>query len=742
MRKVRAGNDANSRTIAGIGSGPGVAAPVHFSHAPMEFRDYAAKETSALLAKLRSSQAETALHQIRTLQEALDSARLSVEADAAATDAEQELQELVRRLNTAASAAARAASQKVQKDAQVALDAVNEELKAQREHNDKLAAAAAEARAQAESEASSLRAELQKEKDRADAADRDLDAAIEAHAQVDAARVEAETGLRQQTQARSAAEKDLVEVRALLDQTVADAARAAGELDAARKEIASLGSAVDAARGEAEKARQDGLHALDSAKRALDSEREQNEQLANSLAEAQAQGEMSRADLVEAQAQIESLKTLLAKESERAEAADRDLDAAIEAHSAVDASRLEAEAMARREAQARADVEKELAEARRLLDASVAQAARLGVELENAASEARTATADLNAARAEIESAHKQREAVAAQLEASRLRLQAIERTQAANEETIRRLESNLSDSIQSEASARELAAGTDADVARAQADMAALRGEVERMGSLLDASILSIDELSSSASIGDLLASLVRQLSVEFSRVALFRVKGNRLEGEYQIGFDDTTDITKLVLPLSVDSLITRAAGSGMVEQLRGHELDDSSRAPFGGSPTSAMALPVAFQGDTIAVVYADSDQAEGQTFDAGAAFARLMVKATSVLLMRLSQELKTLNELREYAAMLLQEAEQMYSADQEADRSDDERRSRLQDTVDCARQLYAQRAALEGPAAAALLDDRIAALIDGDSSSPFARDLAAIVGRDGLDSRRTVAS
>ena len=41
----------------------------------------------------------------------------------------------------------------------------------------------------------SLRSDLQKEKDRADAADRDLDAAIEAHAQVDAARVEAEASL-------------------------------------------------------------------------------------------------------------------------------------------------------------------------------------------------------------------------------------------------------------------------------------------------------------------------------------------------------------------------------------------------------------------------------------------------------------------------------------------------------------------------------------------------------------------
>ena len=707
----------------------------------MEFRDYAAKETSGLLAKLRSSQAETSLHQIRTLQQALDAAARGIEAESSSTDVEQEIQELVRRLNTAAGAAARAASQKVQKEGQAALDAVNEDLKAQREHNDKLAASLAETRSQAEAEATSLRSDLQKEKDRADAADRDLDAAIDAHAQVDAARVEAEASLRQQTQARSAAEKDLVEVRALLDQTVADAAKLSGDLDTARQEVSSLHETIESTRAEVDRTRQDGLTALDAAKRALDHEREQNEQLANSFAEAQAQSEMKGADLVEALAQIESLKSLLAKESERAEASDRDLDAAIEAHAAVDAQRLEAEAMARRETQARADLEKELAEARTLLDASVAQVAKLGMQLETSDHDARTAAADLSAARAEIEVAHKQREAVAAQLEATRLRVQTIERSQSANEETIRRLETNLNDALQSEASAREMAAGTDADVARAHADMAALRGEADRMGLLLDASIQSIDELSSATSISDLLASLVRQLSIEFSRVALFRVKGNRLEGEYQIGFDDTTDVTKLVLPLNLDSLITRAASSGLVEQLKGTDLDDSSRAPFGGSPTSAMALPVTFQGDILAVIYTDSDQVEhdGQ-FDGGAAFARLMVKAATVLLTRLSQELKTLNELREYAAMLLQEAEQMYSADQETDRSDEERRSRLQDTLDCARQLYAQRAALEGAAAAGLLDDRIAALLQGERDTPFARDLAEIV--DFSDSRRTAAS
>jgi hypothetical protein len=714
----------------------------------MEFRDYAAKETSGLFGRLLASQTEASVQHVRALREALDAAAAGIEADASKSQAEQEIQELIRRLNTAAGTAARAASQKAQKEAQVVIDGLNEDLKAQRAETDRLAAAEAQARADAEAQAQTLRAEIQKETDRADAADRDLDAAIEAHAQVDAARVEAEAALRQQSQARSIAEKDLGEVRGVLDQTVAEAARLTSELDAARGEIASGAAALASTRADAERAQRETIAALDAAKRALEGEREQNEQLATMLAEAQAQAEMARADLTDAQAQIDAIRASLAKETERADAADRDLDAAIEAHTAVDAARLEAETLARQHGQAKAAVEKELAEVRGLLDASVSQAARAAMELDATLAENKTLAADLSAAQGEIDAAHAQREAITAQLEASRARIQTLERNQASHHENLHRLEAGLNDALQAEASARELAANAEVDVARSQADMAALRADVDRLGSLMDASMHAVDELAGATTISDMLASLVRQLSVEFSRVALFRVKGNRLEGEYQIGFDQTTDVTKLVLPISMDSLITRAAASGAVEDLRGSELDDSSRAPFGGSPTPtfALALPVIFQGETFAVVYADSDQetSSGPQYDAGVGFAKLMVKTSTVLLMRLSQELKTLNELRDYAAMLLQEAEEMYSADLQSERTEEERRSRLQDTVECARQLYAQRAALEGAAAATLLDDRIAAVLESDLSTPFASDLAAIAGTIDrfADARRTAAS
>jgi chromosome segregation ATPase len=708
----------------------------------MEFRDFAAKETSALLSRLAGSRTEASL---RLLREAFDDAARTLETEAADPQTEQEIQELVQRLNAAAGAAARAASQKVQKDMQALVDAVNDELKAQRDENERLRALAVGAKAEADTALEALRADLRKESERADTADRDLDAAIDAHAQVDAARLEAEAACRQQTQAREGAEQDLAEVRSALEQAIADASRTAQELDSALAEVADINGTLASARADADRAGEEARTTLDAARRALEAERDQTEQLANALAGAQAQGEMLRADVTDFEARLETLQANLARERERAEAADRDLDAAIEAHTAVDVSRLEAEADARHQAQARAALEQELAEVRQQLDVAFSQAGRVGMQLESSLAENRTLSADLAAAQAEVEAGARQREALDSQLEASRAHVQVLERNQNTHEESLKRLEIGLSDALQAEASAREMAAGVEVELAAARAELELLRTDVDRLSSIFDASSQSVDELSSMATIADLLASLVRQLSVEFTRVALFRVKGNRLEGEHQVGFDDTTDVTKLVLPLGVDSLITRAASSGIVEQIRGAELDDSSRAPFGGTPTLAVALPVSLHGETFAVVYADSDlqNRESAGCAASAAYARLMVRAAGVLLTRLSQELKTLNELRDYAVMLLQEAQEMHSADQQAGRSEEERRSRLRDTVDCARQLYAQRSELEGPGAATLLDDRILSTIQADPATDFSRDLAAIVGADLLaDSRQTAAS
>jgi hypothetical protein len=258
----------------------------------------------------------------------------------------------------------------------------------------------------------------------------------------------------------------------------------------------------------------------------------------------------------------------------------------------------------------------------------------------------------------------------------------------------------------------------------------------MDRFISLLDASVRAVDDLGNATTVSEMFTTLVERLSIQFTRVALFRLKGQRLEGEEQFGFDQSIDVSALVLPLDTDSVVTRVATGKSLERLRGEEIAERGGLPFGGTPATAIALPIMLQGETVGVVYADyspwndAPEAAGQDSqdEASLGFARLLVAQTGVLLMRHTHELKMLNELRDYATMLLQEAELMYQADSEAGKSQAELRKRLKDNLDCASQLYAHRAALEGTAAAGLLDEQISAAID--ASTPFAGDLAAVAG------------
>jgi hypothetical protein len=233
------------------------------------------------------------------------------------------------------------------------------------------------------------------------------------------------------------------------------------------------------------------------------------------------------------------------------------------------------------------------------------------------------------------------------------------------------------------------------------------------------------------------LLTAFVKALAAEFCRVALFRVKGNRLQGHHQLGFELTRDITKVVMPLSIDSLLTRAAASGEIEAvtLTATESADASHAPFGGTPSYALALPVVVHGETLAIVYADdSGQAEKKgapvAHELRGRFAALLLQHASALLMQRTTELKKLAELGEYATMLLKEIEQMYAADADAGKKGADLRKRLKENLECARRMYAQRVEMEGPSAAALLEEQLVALVEARGDTPFSRDLATTGG------------
>ena len=232
-----------------------------------------------------------------------------------------------------------------------------------------------------------------------------------------------------------------------------------------------------------------------------------------------------------------------------------------------------------------------------------------------------------------------------------------------------------------------------------------------------------SVRALGSTNTLEELFATLVEEARPLLPRVALFRVKGHHLEGERGAGLDDSIDITKLSLPVSLDSLVTRAMSAGTLIRAD-HTQIEATPPPIGGSAVSAIAAPLSFGGESFAVLYGDSTSPMS---DAQVAAIELLTRNATLILSRLGQEVRMLTEMREYASMLIAEAEQMFNADVDAGRAADERVRRLQTSIECARQLYSQRAELEGIGAAGLLDQQLASVVS--QRTPFGEALGAAV-------------
>jgi hypothetical protein len=189
------------------------------------------------------------------------------------------------------------------------------------------------------------------------------------------------------------------------------------------------------------------------------------------------------------------------------------------------------------------------------------------------------------------------------------------------------------------------------------------------------------------------------------------------------------------------MDSLLARAASSGQVERLSAEELAESNAAPFSGSPMNALALPIMAGGEPLAIVYADDSGApapeSADAIDVNVRFAEAMQQHAAALLSRLTNELKTLNELQAYAGSLVRELEQMHAADVQSGLSATELQERLKGNLEYARSIYNSRIALEGADAAGLLDEELASMIKAQQATPFGRDLAVASGRPELGNR-----
>ena len=146
----------------------------------------------------------------------------------------------------------------------------------------------------------------------------------------------------------------------------------------------------------------------------------------------------------------------------------------------------------------------------------------------------------------------------------------------------------------------------------------------VARTALPLDELLAVFDALASASSPSAVLTTIVSGLGREFSRVALFRVRGSRLECVKHVGFEFEGDVAKVVIPTSLDCLMTRAVNAKQTQRFvtgSGHE---PGAVPFGGAPACAVALPLISGDASVAVIYAD----DSDLLEFGAVPAELLVK------------------------------------------------------------------------------------------------------------------
>jgi hypothetical protein len=228
-----------------------------------------------------------------------------------------------------------------------------------------------------------------------------------------------------------------------------------------------------------------------------------------------------------------------------------------------------------------------------------------------------------------------------------------------------------------------------------------------------------------------ELITSLLNGLCREFSRVALFHVDGTRLIAAQRLGFEDSDTSRPTRLP--ADSILTRAVATGQLESaMPGVRGEPDTSLPFGGTPGCALAIPIVIQGKTAAVIYADdSDHVEFASAapQVRVKFAELLQQYALLVLVRISVEQKTTQDLRGFAAALVAELEYTYTVEAEAGRNRLECQGRLKDALLNARKKFADRAAGDSQAAG-LFDDQLAATLNAKKESAFGRDLAALLG------------
>ena len=544
-------------------------------------------------------------------------------------------------------------------------------------------------------------------------------------------------------------------------QTIVDAVRK--EIEAARKELeehARVKAAVEAAKTAVDaelkhlrKELQEQTHAksaadaansaLEDAKAALDRDLKQVRKELQEEARARAAVDDAKAALdkdlkqvrkelqqeqTSAKAALDAAKTALDSETKQLR---KELQEQTYVRTAVDAANAALDKdvkQFRKELQEQTAAKAALETANATLDKDLKQLRKDLPELTRAKASVEAAKASLDAELKDLRTAH------AAQVKS-------LERANSYHERARADLQAELDARVAADATLRQRVADAERELQHSRGEAQATAHDAAQAASsretpavaLLDRLLTVSQSMATGGSIDDVMTALVNALATDFLRVARFRVKGKRLEGVHQIGFDFKSDISKVAIPLTMDSLVTRALASDKVESFAVRELADNLRPPLGGNPESALALPIKVHDETVAVIYAEEshDPEDAATFDQRAKVAELLRRQVVPILEKLTLEPKVLAELHAYATLLLDEIEHMYTSDVSLGKKPAELKADLKSNLQCAREIYGQRVASQGPAAAAVLDDRLSTLLDARAATPFGRELAAVAGK-----------
>jgi hypothetical protein len=436
-----------------------------------------------------------------------------------------------------------------------------------------------------------------------------------------------------------------------------------------------------------------------------------------------------------------------------------------------DAVSREAEKAQREDREVQERLERELQETRAELDRIRAESESLSERLETIQSERWSLEVALHDARGQIAHVEAQRALLASQRETNITHIESLERAARDAEEARRDLQIRLETATENETLLRDRLAGADALVKQMRAETESTfqaTGQLERelasanariselarrrtpeagappaapVSEEFDRLIALYQAFEDGSSVIEVLTMLAKGLSEQFARTALFSVNGSALQGAYQIGFDIDKDITKIIIPLALESVLSRAVASGCIETAAADDAPDGGQLPFGGASGWCLALPVPVNGETVGVIYADDGDhsCPDEAIQASrVSFADVARRHAVSVLARLTVDLKELAELGDYAALLLDEIEYIYEADASAGKQNMELVEQLTENLRCAQESYTRRLASATviDSRADLFEERLNSLIDGKGATSFGRHLsiaaAAIAKRE----------